>query len=199
MPMLAEYLNRFDPLTGNLDGATLVERRLSQLEGCFADTASYRATLERSDPVVYSVSALEPGNGEGDLHVGLGRIMPGRVGAEYYLTKGHLHAWRDASELYIGLTGKGLMLLEDEHDQARAVALEPNTLVYVPGHTAHRTINVGDVPLTYLGVYPARSGHDYGAIADRNFSQVVIHNFDEPTVMSRRQFLETLQPPTARP
>ena len=30
-------------------------------------------------------------------------------------------------------------------------------------------MNTGNVPLTYLGVYPAKAGHDYAAIAGRNF------------------------------
>ena len=38
---------------------------------------------------------------------------------------------------------------------------------YVPGHTGHRTANVGDTPLSYIGVYPARAGHDYGTSRGR--------------------------------
>ena len=71
--------------------------------------------------------------------------------------------------MYFGLSGEGVMLLEDEASgEYRMVPLRPNEAVFVPGHTAHRTINTGRVPLTYLGVYPARAGHDYDAIARRN-------------------------------
>jgi glucose-6-phosphate isomerase len=85
--------------------------------------------------------------------------MPGKIGDEYFLTKGHLHAWRPAAEFYFGLSGEGVMLLEDEATgESRLVPLRPHHAVYVPGHTAHRTVNTGAVPLTYLGVYPARPG-----------------------------------------
>jgi glucose-6-phosphate isomerase len=184
---------RFDPNTGALDGASYVERRLSDLRGCFADTQAYDDALAQGDPVVYRFGSLEPALGDGQLNYAIGTLMPGRVGAEYYLTKGHLHAWRPAAEVYLGLQGEGMMLLEDEATGAtRAVPLVAHSAVYVPGHTAHRTINTGAVPLTYIGVYPAAAGHDYGAIAARNFASVVVSVAGQPTVIDRETFLESL-------
>ncbi len=113
--------------------------------------------------------------------------MPGKIGREYYLTKGHFHAWRPAAEVYLGLRGHGLMLLEDERE-SRVVPLMPQTAVYVPGHTAHRTINTGDEPLIYLGVYPAGAGHDYAAIAERNFRTVVVEANGQPVLLDRAAY-----------
>lgn len=192
MQKFTEYLSRFDPETATIQGGTQIERRLSQLEGCFADQYAYTSSLEQHDPIVYSVSSLEPAHGDGDLHIGIGRIMPGRVGAEYFLTRGHLHAWREASEIYIGLSGEGMMLLETESGEQRALPLTPQALVYVPGHTAHRTVNTGSEALVYLGIYPARAGHDYASIAEDNFAQVVIASKGEPVVMKRAEFLKML-------
>jgi len=113
--------------------------------------------------------------------------MPGRIGAEYFLTKGHLHAWRPAAEFYFGLQGEGMMLLEDETTgESRLVDLRPQSVVYVPGHTAHRTLNTGSVPLSYIGVYPARAGHDYGKIAQRNFRFVVVERDGAPRMIERQ-------------
>ncbi len=107
------------------------------------------------DPVMYSVVRVEPAHGTGDLHYGLGTFQPGRISDEYYITKGHLHAWRLATEVYIGSRGEGMMLLEDEQSgESRIVPLLPQSAVYVPGSTAHRTINTGEVPLTYRGNIP---------------------------------------------
>ena len=111
---LPALFTRLDLQSATIANAASVERRLSSLRGAFADPAAFAATLAVGDPIVYTVAAVVPGSGEGDLHYGLGMLMPGRVGNEYYLTKGHLHAWRPASEVYIGLTGEGMMLLEDE-------------------------------------------------------------------------------------
>jgi glucose-6-phosphate isomerase len=184
---------RFDPATGLVQGVAPAERRLSSLRGCFADERAYAAELARGDPLVYSVSAVEPMAGEGQLHYAVAVLMPGRVGAEYYLTKGHLHQWRAAAEVYLGLAGEGLMLLEDEATgEAGAVPLLAHSAVYVPGHTAHRTINTGDVPLTYVGVYPAGAGHDYGTIAERNFRDVVVAVDGRVAVLERAAYLRAL-------
>jgi len=179
-------LGRFDPEAGTLAGARRVERRLSDLKGVFLDEAAYETACAQSDPLVYSVEAIEPGTGDGDLHYGVGLIQPGRIGREYFMTKGHLHQWRDASELYIGLRGKGVMLLEDEATgESRMLPLEPGMAVYVPGHTGHRTANVGDEPLSYIGVFPARAGHDYSAYAVRNFRFAIVDEGGEPWMIRR--------------
>ncbi|MBS1913743.1 MAG: cupin domain-containing protein [Bacteroidetes bacterium] len=170
----ADLLTSFDPETGVIDGALRSERCLSDLRGIFHDADAYAAALADGDPLVYYTYAVEPADGPGDLYYAIGTILPGRIGDEYYMTKGHLHTWRPAAEFYIGLRGSGLMLLEDEATgESHLVPLEPNGAVYVPGSTAHRTINTGDEPLTYLGIYPARAGHDYAAIAERGFSTIV--------------------------
>ncbi|WP_404425436.1 glucose-6-phosphate isomerase family protein [Nibricoccus sp. IMCC34717] len=186
LPPLESLLSRFDIASGVIAGAPRVERRLSDLKGCFADTAAYEAALAQGNPLLYTVAAVEPGTGEGDLHYGLGILMPGKIGDEYWMTKGHLHAWRPAAEFYIGLSGNGVMLLEDEEGrEARMVPLEKNGVVYVPGHVAHRTMNTGTEPLAYLGVYPARAGHDYAVIAKRNFRHVIVERAGKPTLLPR--------------
>jgi glucose-6-phosphate isomerase len=181
-----ELLSQYNPVTGEIAGAPMVKRHLSDLRGCFADAAAYETTLTAGDPLLYTVASVEPAGGEGALHYGVGLLMPGRIGEEYYITKGHLHAWRRAAEFYVGLTGDGVMLLEDEATgESRIVPLRPNGVVYVPGHTAHRTMNVGCTPLTYIGVYPAKAGHDYSTIARKNFRCLVVERDGKPTMIER--------------
>jgi len=179
-------LGHFDPVKGTIEGARRTERRLSDLAGIFLDGAAYLAARADDDRLVYSVEAVEPGTGEGDLHYGIGVIYPGRIGREYFMTKGHLHSWREAAELYIGLSGNGAMLLEDEATgESRMLALGPGCAVYVPGHTGHRTANVGDSPLSYIGIYPARAGHDYGVYASRNFRCAIVDDGGKPKLIRR--------------
>lgn len=185
---LENLISRYDPVTGALAGINPTERRLADLRGCFADTAAFDVALEAGNPLLYRVASVEPAVGEGDLHYGVGCLMPGRIGAEYFMTKGHLHAWRPAAEFYFGLSGDGVMLLEDESTgESRMAPLRPHHAVYVPGHTAHRTMNIGPTPLTYLGVYAARAGHDYGVIARRNFRCVVVERDGRPVMMERHR------------
>jgi glucose-6-phosphate isomerase len=191
--LLPHQLTKFDPTTGIIEGSTMVERRLSDLRGVFGDQLAYEEALAAGDRVIYTVSSVDDARGEGDLHYGIGMIAPGCIGMEYHMTKGHLHSWREAAEVYIGLTGEGVMLLEEESSgETSILPLVPNGVVYVPGNTAHRTINTGKTPLTYLGVYPARAGHDYGALAERNFGEVVIAVDGRPEAMKRSDFLEML-------
>jgi glucose-6-phosphate isomerase len=185
---ITNLLSKFELDPPSITGRTRTDRYLSDLRGSFADAAAYEAALSSGNPLVYSVTSVEPANGEGDLHYGLGMIMPGRVGQEYWLTKGHLHSWRAAAEFYIGLRGAGVMLLEDEATgESQMVPLQSQHVVYVPGHTAHRTINTGTEPLLYLGVYPARAGHDYTAILQRNFRQMIVEHDGQPRMVARPQ------------
>jgi len=176
----------YDLETGALAGQPVLRRHLSDLSGLVADEAALQAALREGDPVIYTVSTWQAAAGEGDLHVGLGVVFPGKVGEEFFFTKGHVHAWLPAAEIYLGLSGQGLMLLEDLHSgESRVLPLQPNAMVYVPGYVAHRTINTGGAPLVYLGIYPARAGHDYTAIAARNFRKVVLCRADQAVVLDR--------------
>jgi len=176
----------FDLSSAQLGKRPMVRRHLSDLRGCFADAAAYDAQLAQKDSLLYEVTAVEPANGDGQMHWGLGILYPGKVGDEYYLTKGHYHSHRPAAEVYVGLKGEGGMLLEDEATgESRFVPLRPQTVVYVPGHTAHRTVNTGTDPLVYLGIYPSNAGHDYGAIAAKNFRKVVLEREGRPAVIDR--------------
>lgn len=175
----------------SLDSAALgarprVKRHLADLRGSFADAAAYEAALAQGNPLLYEVASVEPAQGDGQMHYGLGILYPGKIGDEYFLTKGHYHTHRPAAEIYIGLKGEGAMVLEDEATgETRLVHLRAQSVVYVPGHTAHRTVNTGAEPLVYLGVYPSNAGHDYGAIAQKNFRKVVVERDGQPVLIDR--------------
>lgn len=193
MPPASELMARFDIGHGSIEGGERLVRRLSDVAEIFADRAALREALSTGNPVVYTVSSLQQTSGEGELHCGLGTIMPGRVGKEYFMTKGHFHAFRPAAEYYIGLRGTGIMVLEgDDGTGSTWCELGPERLVHVPGNTAHRTVNTGDEPLVYLGIYPASAGHDYASLGTRNFSRVVIAATDGPHVIARDRYLASL-------
>jgi glucose-6-phosphate isomerase len=181
----------FATITGMIPGAPLLERRLSDLRGYFADQPAYASALAQDDPLLYTVANVEPAQGEGALHYGITWLAPGRVGHEFYMTKGHYHAWRPAAEYYLGLSGEGIILLEDEESgDCWTLPLAPHCAAYVPGHAAHRTVNTGEESLVFLGVYPAQAGHDYGAIVERNFRHVVVAVDGQPQVIRREHYHE---------
>ncbi|MBP1649135.1 MAG: pgiA [Bacteroidetes bacterium] len=191
MNPLLSHFTRFDPETGIVEGVPGISRRLADLRGAFTDEDAYEAALRRGNPVVYTVSSVSAGTGEGALHYGIGVLYPGTIGQEYFLTKGHLHSWRAAAEVYVGLKGEGKMLLEDEATGGSTIVdLLPNSAVYVPGHTAHRTVNVGATPLVYIGVYPAEAGHEYREIAKKNFRMMMIEVDGKPVAVKREEYLK---------
>ena len=196
---ISQLLSRFDPATGEIAGAKVTCRHLLDLKGCFADVTAFAAAADKGNPLIYSVATVERASGAGDLHFGIGRLMPGRIGREYYFTKGHMHSWREAAEIYVGISGEGEMLLEDHgNGDTHMVPLLPNCAVYVPGNTAHRTVNTGSSPLIYMGIYPAAAGHDYRAIAEQNFRCIVIQEGGRPVLRDRAN-LHALPDPSPLP
>jgi glucose-6-phosphate isomerase len=190
---MAEKLARYSRLEELIEGRQTSQRWLSELVDVFASSVAYENALQSGDKLVYSVTTIEPAVGEGQLHYGLGVVLPGKVGDEYFLTRGHLHAFRAAAEVYICLRGIGLMLLEDERSgECRSIRMAPESAVYVPGYNAHRTVNTGNEPLVYWGVYPHNAGHDYQTIQQRNFKQVVVCIETEPVVIDRSEYLKRM-------
>lgn len=191
----SSLVSRIDFAAGSIDGCPVTRRTLSQMKDSFADRESCDAMLRPGDPLLYTVSTCRCGEGPGELHCGLGVIRPGRVGEEYFMTRGHIHARRESPELYVGLRGSGILLMQREDGSGSSTAeLSGECLVYVPGHTAHRTVNTGDEPLVYLGIYAADAGHDYESIRIRNFTDVVVRRGGRPTLVARSAFIASLKP-----
>jgi glucose-6-phosphate isomerase len=183
----ADLAVNFDLERCTLGDRPATERRLSDLRGAFHDAGAFDAALAKDDPLVYRVVSVEPASGDGQLHYGLGLLMPGKIGDEYFITKGHFHEWRPAAEVYIGLRGEGCMILENgDSGCTEVVPLGAGKLVYVPGNTAHRTANTGGEPLVYFGVYPSSAGHDYASIATRNFRCCLVERDGQPQLVERK-------------
>lgn len=113
-------------------------------------------------------------------------LYPGRVGAEYFMTKGHYHVQRQTAEVYTGLRGRGYLVTQNEQGQSRAVPMEAGSIVYVAPGWAHRTIHTGDERLVVFYTFPADAGHDYGAIGRSGFALLVVEVNGQPTVVERR-------------
>jgi glucose-6-phosphate isomerase len=160
---------------GTLSGpVTELARTLGDLKGLFADEAA-RAALPQ-DRVVYRVQSYCPvPEGErGGLFFGATFLEPGLVGNEYFLTRGHFHANAEAAEYYWCVRGEGVLLLMDADRRCRAERLRPGSLHYVPGRTAHRTVNTGRELLCVGACWPADAGHDHARIAAEGFAARVV-------------------------
>ena len=140
-------------------------KRIGDLAGLYADDGAYeKLAAERRDDVAYEVTSFTPGGRVSDMILGVTRMEPGRVGREYFLTRGHIHANGDRPELYYGQAGHGLMQMESPEGDVRLVEIGPQTICYVPPYWIHRSVNLGDADLVMTFAYPADSGQDYGII-----------------------------------
>jgi glucose-6-phosphate isomerase len=154
---------------GGIEGRSRrYEKFLGDMAGVYRDEAAWQASVtERgADKLIYWVDDHRYQEGPGALIVGTSTLLPGQVGEEFAVTRGHLHAVADRAELYHCLSGHGVMLLETVDGQSAAIELTPGKAVNVPGHWIHRSVNVGDEPFVTLFCYAADAGQDYQLIAD---------------------------------
>jgi len=145
------------------------------LTGLFADQAAW-AVLPADTPI-YTVAMLPAPHQDGELLTGVTHLYPGRVGREFYMTRGHFHQRREQAEYYFGLRGRGLLLLQ----QAGDCLLEhvfPGSVHYIPPYTAHRLINNGSGTLSALAVWSAVAGHDYQTLQPHGFDVRIMADGD---------------------
>lgn len=167
MVLREPVLCRLDLSAGRLAGASgRYVKTLAQLDGLYEDTAAFTAArADDRERTVYEVTEFRPSDWAGDLIHGVTRMAPGRIGREFFLTRGHIHAIADRPEIYRGEAGQGVMLLESPAGETRALPINAGDVCYVPPYWIHRSVNIGAVDLVMSFAYPADSGQDYDIIA----------------------------------
>ena len=154
------------------------------MPGAYADAEAARTLIDDAgDPVIYRGFDAPVPEDRDHLVYRTTIISPGRVGAEYFMTKGHHHK-RDSAEFYLGMSGTGLMVLQDRSGDLRVEKLLRDVSVYVPPGWAHRTVNTGDDDLVFLAVYLGDAGHDYASIERDGFTARVLATGDGPEVVT---------------
>ena len=164
----------FNLQNGLSRGAAPTKRQLSQMRGMFADSAAFDRVLAAGDSLVYEFYELGAPENPGDLAFGTSICYPGKVGNEYFMTKGHFHTILDTAEVYYTLSGEGCMLTESPEGDVVLQPLRPGTAVYVPKRYAHRSVNTGTAPLVTFFVFRGDAGHDYGTIETKGYRKLVV-------------------------
>jgi len=177
------FLLDFALSDGLSKNARSTNRRLSQMRGMFCDDKAYEEILKTEDPLVYEFYELGAPEHPGDLAFGTSITYPGKVGDEYFMTKGHFHTILDTAEVYYCLSGQGQMLLENPEGDVAVFPLEAGKAVYVPKRYAHRSINTGTSPLVTFFVFRADAGHNYGTIETKGYRKLVVERAGEPVVI----------------
>ena len=164
----------FDLKTGLSKSAESSKRYVSSMKGMYADSEAEKKLIENGDPLVYEFYEMGAPDKSSDLAFGASITYPGKVGNEYFMTKGHFHTVLETAEVYYCLGGQGYMLLESPEGDWSAQKLSPGEMVYVPPRYAHRSINVGDVPMVTFFCFRGDAGHDYGTIETKGYRKLLV-------------------------
>jgi glucose-6-phosphate isomerase len=161
-----------------------IERRLSALCGQFLDQETYEQMLSRDDQLIYEVYEIKRPEVAGELLMGISIVHPGKVGKEFFMTKGHFHCVLDTAEVYYCLRGEGFMVMETPEGDNSVEELRPGKVLYVPPRWAHRSVCTSRMEdLVTFFAYPGNAGHDYGTIERQGFRKLVLESDQGPEIV----------------
>ncbi|MBN2775798.1 MAG: cupin domain-containing protein [Prolixibacteraceae bacterium] len=144
-------------------------RKLKDIAGIFQNSRALADMDTRQTAyIVQAWLPVEDGTPDG-LFFGTTNLMPGKVGDEYFMTKGHFHTLSDRAEFYWGVKGEGMLILMDRERNTWAEKMFPGSLHYIPSHVAHRVANTGSSTLIFGACWPSDAGHDYDEIAKTGY------------------------------
>ena len=162
------------------------QRQLKEILSIFRDQEALK--LIPPQTTVYKVQSWLPvaDGTTGGLFFGTSTIMPGKVGNEYFMTKGHFHAQSDRAEFYWGVQGKGVLILMDHNRNTWGEEVYPGSLHYIGSDIAHRLANTGDENLIVGACWPSDAGHDYDEIAINGFSARLVVIDGKPILVAEK-------------
>ena len=181
---LKSFTINFDPTNGLADTIPSIKRPLSKMQGMYIDNKSFEIMVKESDPLVYEFYDVKRTEKSTEIAFGTSIIYPGKVGDEYFMTKGHFHTILDTAEIYYCLRGQGYLLMENPEGVCEIQEMKPGCSIYVPGRYAHRTVNISPQgPLIVFFAFRADAGHDYGTIESKGFHKLVIEKNGRPQII----------------
>lgn len=189
------FFIKIDPENGKMtDYDTHIERYLSKLIDMFVDSEAVKAFLKKNgETLIYEVYEKDIPEVNGEIRYCSSVTYPGKIGDEYFMTKGHFHKRPDTAELYYCIRGRGYMLMEKRDGEYALGEMYSGSAVYVPGDYAHRSINIGDEPLISLPVYPGDAGHVYRSIEDSGFKHIVVERNSKAVVIENPKYGKMLK------
>lgn len=181
----------FDLHTGLSRTRKPLQRHLSAMKGLFYDDHALQDQLNKEDVLVYEFFDMGVPESEAEIAYGTSITYPGKIGDEYFMTKGHFHTVLATAEVYYCLRGHGYMLMENPEGDWEALELLPGAAVYVPVRYAHRSINVSPTePLITFFAFPGHAGHDYGTIETKGFRKLLVEQNRQPIFIDNPKWEE---------
>ena len=161
------------------------------MSGMYLDNTAQEKILEKDDVCVYEFYELGIPEKPSELAFGTTILYPGKVGNEYFMTKGHFHEKRETAEIYYCTKGHGYLLMEDLEGKVEIQEMTSGISVYVPPNFAHRSINISKTePFIMFFVFRADAGHDYKTIETKGFRKLVIEKDEKPIIIDNPKWNE---------
>lgn len=152
-----------------------IKRNLSNMAGQYLDQDAFKKKQTEEDSLLYEVYELKRPEVAGEILHGISIVHPGKIGDEYYMTKGHYHTILETAEIYYTLKGEGVMVMETPEGDWAVEKLVPGGILYVPPRWAHRSINIGaEEDLVMFFAYPGDAGHNYATIETQGFRKLIL-------------------------
>ena len=166
------------------DHTEYLKRNASDMRGHYADSEALEALIGQDNgPLHYEVFETPVPEEVGQLRYCISKLQPGKVGDEFFMTKGHYHTVEDTAEIYLCLKGQGYMLMKTADGKWAAEEMSRGRMVYVPPFWAHRSVNTAkDEPLISFCVYPGNAGHNYGDIEQEGFPKRIFERDGEVVI-----------------
>jgi glucose-6-phosphate isomerase, archaeal len=179
---------KIDPATGAMSPSTgEYTKRASEFRGIYQNQKALDDLIAaQGDIATYKV--VEYRAPDADIFFGTTTMYPGRVGDEYFMTRGHYHERRDRGEIYYTQSGTGILVLQSRSGETRTVDMKPGTCAFIPPDWAHRSINTGDTPLVFVWCCNQDAGHDYGEITTRGMRLQVVERNGAPACIPNPNF-----------
>lgn len=164
------------------------ERKLSHMRNLFYETSIVEKILKEDDRIIYEAYEIRSLGQEGQLSWCTTIIYPGCIGKEYHMTKGHFHRKEGSAELYIGLQGRGYLILQTKEGQFSSTEIEPGIVIYVPPYWGHRVVNTSQEKLIIFAIYASDAGHDYELVEKKGFMNLVFQENDRPKFIKNPKY-----------
>ena len=158
-------------------------RKLKDIAPIFRDQLALKIMSPEMPAYTVQLYFPVPEGTTGAMGFGNTSIFPGKVGNEYFMTKGHFHGKADRAEFYWGVQGTGMLILMDRERNTWAEKMYPGSLHYIGGNIAHRVANTGNTILIFGASWPSDAGHDYEEIAKKGFSARLVEIDNQPVLV----------------
>ncbi|MBS7653813.1 MAG: glucose-6-phosphate isomerase family protein [Candidatus Bathyarchaeia archaeon] len=164
-------IKKIDLPTGEISDPDAVDvRKIKDMKGYFQNEEA--RSLMDPETIVYRVyRKMHP-----EISYGITEIFPGKVGCEYFMTKGHFHKRIEAPGIYLCLKGLGIAILQHENEAYPTLIapFEKGTIALMAPFYAHRVINIGEENLIFIGFSATDSGFMYGPLERKGFKFLIV-------------------------